>query len=166
MNWNDWFPGFNLQPSNAKGAGARRRAGHLTTESIGLRVMLMNLIRYLFGRHPHQERAESSTYNWPGQSGKEYPYEIYPVDAAFKPWPGNYIYAKQLADGDWAPIYIAQTRDLHQRLEGNVSLADAMANGATHVHAHYSTTGQSGRHDEERDLVQRWHPVCNAAFQS
>lgn len=126
----------------------------------------MNFIQHLFSRHPRPQRAASSSYNWPGQSGKEYPYEIYPVDIAFKPLPGIYIYAKQLADSDWSPIYIAQTRDLHQRLEGHVKLADAIANGATHIHAHYCTAGQSARCTEERDLIHRWQPVCNDAFQS
>jgi hypothetical protein len=124
----------------------------------------MNLIKNLFSRHPHAAGATATAYNWPGQSGKEYPYHIYPLDATFRPLPGIYIYAKQLSDGDWSPIYISQTRDLHQRLEGHVKLADAIANGATHLHAHYDTTGQSARCTEEHDLIERWHPVCNEAF--
>jgi hypothetical protein len=126
----------------------------------------MNLIKNLFSRHPHGENATATSYNWPGQSGKEYPYEICPLDATFRPLPGNYIYAKQLADGDWSAIYIAQTRDLHQRLEGHVRLQDAMTNGATHLHAHYDTAGQAARCTEEHVLIQRWRPVCNDAFQS
>ena len=78
--------------------------------------------------------------------------------------PGVYIYAKLLADGDWSPIYIAQTRDLHQRLEGHVTVQDAIANGATHLHAHYSTAGQGARCTEEKDLIRRWQPVCNDAL--
>jgi len=49
------------------------------------------------------------------QSGKDYQYEVYPIDASFQPLPGNHIYAKQAEDGSWIPVYIAQTRDLHQR---------------------------------------------------
>ena len=121
----------------------------------------VNLIKNLFSRHPHSERAPSTPHNWPGQSGKEYHYDIFPLATAFRPLPGNYVYARQLEDGDWSPIYIAQTRDLHQRLEGHVKLEDAVANGATHLHAHYDTAGQSARCTEERDLIQRWRPVCN-----
>jgi len=40
-------------------------------------------------------------------------------------------------------------------------VGDAMANGATHVHVHYSTAGQGARCTEEHDLVLRWRPVCN-----
>lgn len=125
----------------------------------------MNLIKQLFSRHPHAERAASPFHNWPGQSGKEYHYDIHPFDTTFRPLPGNYIYAKQLPDGDWSPIYIGQTRDLHQRLEGHVKVADAIANGATHLHAHYDKVGQAARCTEEHDLVQRWHPVCNDVFE-
>ena len=104
--------------------------------------------------------------NWPGQSGKEYSYEVYPLDASFQALPGNYIYAKQTEDGQWVPIYIAQTRDLHQRLEGHVRMDDAIANGATHLHAHYSSAGQAARCSEERDLVLQWQPVCNEAIET
>jgi len=129
-------------------------------------IMRMNLIKTLFSRHAHQGQASSSfpTYNWGGQSGKEYQFEIYGLDASFRPLPGVYIYAKQLSDGDWSPIYIAQTRDLHQRLEGHVTLQNAIADGATHLHAHYCNAGQGARCSEEKDLIGRWHPVCNDVF--
>lgn len=100
-------------------------------------------------------------YNWVGQSSKEYPYEIFPMDTSFEGLPGNYIYAKQADDGSWVPIYIAQTRDLRQRLEGHVKVDDAIQNGATHIHAHYCSAGQASRCSEERDLLLQWQPVCN-----
>jgi hypothetical protein len=125
----------------------------------------VNLLKRLFGRHPEAQSTSSPFISWTGTSGNGYQYEIHPLDAAFRPLPGNYIYAKQSEDGGWIPIYIAQTRDLHQRLEGHVSLDDAIANGATHVHVHYCTTGQSARCTEERDLILRWRPVCNEAIE-
>jgi hypothetical protein len=124
-------------------------------------VYKVNLIKTLFSRHRHSENQVSALINWPGQSGKSYQYEVYPFDSAFQPLPGNYIYARQAEDGSWFPIYIAQTRDLHQRLEGHVRLDDAIANGATHLHAHYCSSGQAARCTEERDLILRWQPVCN-----
>ena len=86
---------------------------------------------------------------------------MYRLDNTFQALPGNYIYAQQSEDGSWVPIYIAQTRDLHQRLEGHVRMGDAVNNGATHLHAHYCSTGQSARCSEERDLILRWQPTCN-----
>jgi hypothetical protein len=122
----------------------------------------VSFLKNLFSHHSSPQSASAQThFNWPGHSGTEYPYEIVPLDAAFKPLPANFIYAQQSEDGSWTPIYIAQTRDMHQRLEGHVSVNDAVVSGATHIHVHYCTTGQSARCTEERDLLLRWKPVCN-----
>jgi hypothetical protein len=121
----------------------------------------MSLLGRLFGHHEQTQSTASTQMSWPGQSGKEYQYEIFPIDTAFRALPGNFIYAQQAEDGSWVPIYIAQTRDMHQRLEGHVSMDDAVANGATHIHAHYCEKGQAARCTEERDLILRWRPACN-----
>ena len=126
----------------------------------------MNFIKHLFGRHQQQPESQASPFvSWAGQSGKEYKYEVYPLDAGFRALPGIYIYAGQAEDGTWVPVY-AQTRDLHQRLEGHVRMDDAIANGATYLHAHYDSAGQAARCSEERDLVLRWQPVCNEAIET
>jgi hypothetical protein len=125
----------------------------------------MNLLKHLFSRHSQEQNAPPAFVRWPGQSGNQYPYEIHPIDTAFRPLPGNYMYAKQSEDGEWIPLYIAQTRDMHQRLEGHEKLQDATENGATHIHVHFSTTGQAARCTEERDLVLLWPPVCNDAIE-
>lgn len=120
------------------------------------------MFKQLFSRHSQtQESAAPTFFNWPGQSGRQYRFDIYPLDTAFQPFPGVYIYAKLLEDGSWEPVYISQTRDLHQRLEGHVHTEDAVASGATHLHAHYCNAGQSARCSEEHDLLERWQPVCN-----
>ncbi|MCX6929146.1 MAG: hypothetical protein NT154_38905 [Verrucomicrobia bacterium] len=126
----------------------------------------MNLIKQLFGRHRHEESTSPGVVNWPGQSGKGYQFQVYPFESSFQALPGVYIYAGQAEDGSWVPIYIAQTRDLHQRLEGHVSVDDAVANGASHIHAHYCTAGQAARCTEEHDLILRWQPVCNDPVES
>jgi hypothetical protein len=123
----------------------------------------MSFLSHLFHRHQQLQVASSSSINWLGESGTQYSYEIHPLDAQFPSVPANYIYAGQSEDGTWVPIYIAQTRALAQRLEGHVSMADAIAQGATHIHVHLSTLGQGARCSEEHDLLERWHPVCNDA---
>ena len=125
----------------------------------------VNVLKHLFQPNPHPEDISSALVNWSGQSGKEYPYEVHPIEISLQPLPGNYIYAKHAEDGRWIPIYIAQTRNLHQRFERRVWVADAVRNGATHVHAHYCFAGQAARCIEERDLNVRWHPVCSEASQ-
>jgi len=125
----------------------------------------VNFIKQLFSRHSNGTQTPSNFWKWTGQSGKQYQYEIFPLDAPFRPLPGLYIYAGRSADGDWVPVYIAQTRDLHQRLEGHVRREDAVAGGATHLHAHYCEAGAGARCAEEEDLIHRWHPACNDVFQ-
>lgn len=126
----------------------------------------MNLIQRWFGRHPHAESAESTSVTWQGASGAEYQYEVYPIESEFRPLPGNYLYAGQAEDGQWVPLYIAQTRDMHQRLEGHEKLQDAIERGATHIHMHYSSAGQAARCTEERDLIRYWQPACNERLES
>jgi hypothetical protein len=86
---------------------------------------------------------------------------VCPIDTPLPSAPGNYIYAKQSEDGQWIPLYIAQTRDMHQRLEGHEKLQDATENGATHIHVNLSSRSQAARCSEEQDLTLRWKPVCN-----
>ena len=77
---------------------------------------------------------------------------------------GIYMYVQQTPDGGWVPLYISQTRDLHQRLEGHVTLRDAQNAGATHIHAHYCESGQAARYTEEQDLIHQWQPPCNDVY--
>ena len=126
----------------------------------------MNILNKLFSRRHQAEITSSDLISCPGQSGSVYQYTAYPIDTAFPPAPGNYIYAQLSEDGQWIPLYIAQTRDMHQRLEGHEKLQDATENGATHIHVHLSTTGQAARCSEEHDLVNQWHPTCNDVLES
>jgi hypothetical protein len=126
----------------------------------------MNLLKRIFGHPSQPQSAPSPFFHWLGQSGKAYPYEIHPLGTAFRALPGNFIYASQSEDGGWIPIYIAQTRDMHQRLEGHVSADDAIASGATHIHVNFSAPNQAARCTEEHDLILRWHPACNDPVES
>lgn len=121
----------------------------------------MNLIQRLLSRRHEPEAASAEYLCWPGASGTEYQYVVYPLNAEFPPLPGNYMYAGQAEDGTWVPLYIAQTRDMHQRLEGHEKLQDSMERGATHIHVHFNGAGQAARCTEERDLIARWQPPCN-----
>ncbi len=129
----------------------------------------MNLLKRLFSHQAQpqtQPESEPSPFvRWPGQSGKEYQYEVHPIDTAFQALPGNYIYAKQDEEGQWIPLYIAQSRDMRQHLEGHEKLQDALENGATHVHTDFSAASQAARCSEERDLILRWQPPCNATVE-
>ena len=121
----------------------------------------MNLISKLLSRRRQQESSPSPFISWPGQSGTQYEFMTYPIETEFPALPGTYIYAKQAEDGQWIPLYIAQTRDMHQRLEAHEKLQEATENGATHILVHFSSTGQAARCSEEHDLVMHYRPMCN-----
>jgi hypothetical protein len=127
----------------------------------------VNLIKNLLSRRHKTETVESASFvNWPGQSGKEYPYQVYSLDSSFKPIAANYIYAKESETGYWIPLYIAQTRNLNQRLEDSEKQGLAMQNGATHILVHISDQSQAARCSEEEDLILRWQPACNGPAES
>ena len=103
---------------------------------------------------------------WPGRSGRQYWYGIYPRHWRFGPGqPGNYIYAVESAPSRFLPLYIGQTDDLHRRLPEHASEFELFR--ATHLCAHfnYYDYGAFGRLAEERDLIELWQPACNRSTQ-
>jgi len=104
--------------------------------------------------------SNTPTIDWPGQSGKQYRYWIFPIGTSFQEVGGNYIFAKQPSPGNWAPIYIGQTKNLAKRLENHEKESCALRNGATHIHAH-TNESEAARLAEESDLLARWATPCN-----
>lgn len=102
----------------------------------------------------------STKCNWAGKSGKTYEYQVYPISTNFKEEPGNYIFCKLNAAGQWVPQYIGQTKNLNQRLGDHEKEACAKRNGATHIHAHLNPM-EAARLAEEKDLIERYNPPCN-----
>ena len=101
---------------------------------------------------------------WKGESGSLYEYWVYPINTTFKDQPGNYIYAKKNAIGQWQAVYIGQTRSLSQRLASHEKEQAAIRNGATHLQAHLSGYDEGSRRTEETDLIKRYRPPCNDQF--
>ena len=105
------------------------------------------------------------TIKWPGISGRDYTYYIWPRGSTFDPGQaGNYIHAKETAPNTFVPIYIGQTRDLNQRLSNHEQQACVDRKGATHLHVHVTPGGEQARLQEEKDLIVRWQPPCNTQY--
>jgi hypothetical protein len=104
--------------------------------------------------------ADTPTINWPGKSGTNYKYWIYPLGASLKAEGGNYIFAKEVRPGEWSPLYIGQTGDLNERFDNHHKADCIKKNGATHIHAHLNGNDDT-RLAEEADLIARWDPSCN-----
>jgi len=98
---------------------------------------------------------------WKGASGKEYGYWIHEIGTKFNNLAGNYIYANEERPGFWNPIYIGQTLNLSDRLADHEKESCIALEGATHIHTHTSSTDESVRLAEEKDLVDKWNPACN-----
>ncbi len=94
---------------------------------------------------------------WTGASGRSYTYFVYSLPCSFnKNQPGNYIYCRINARGNWVPVYIGQG-DLGDRIGPNHHQAACIrSKGATHVHVHLNRREQD-RRAEESDLLAA-HP--------
>jgi len=104
----------------------------------------------------------SRTITWEGTSGKTYKYWIYDIGYDnFDAVPANYIFTKETEPQTHRPIYIGETEDISERFDNHHKIDCIKKNGATHIHAHKSSTSKETRCAEESDLIKKWAPVCN-----
>jgi hypothetical protein len=105
----------------------------------------------------------SFTVDWIGASGTTYRYwNLEDITAAgVQAVAGNYAFVKQLANGNYTPLYFGVADDLRARLPSHERMAEAVRLGATHVMAHSTPSGEQARLAEERDLIQYWNPPLN-----
>jgi hypothetical protein len=105
----------------------------------------------------------SFTVDWMGQSGTSYRYwSLDNITAAgILAVEGNYVFAKQLPNGNFVPLYFGVADDLRARIPGHEKWVEALLLGATHVMGHSTPAGEPARLAEERDLIQYWHPPLN-----
>lgn len=101
------------------------------------------------------------TVHWEGSHGLVYEYGVYEIGTNFKPLPANYIYAQFLPGRGWRPVYIGQTTNLRDRVRQHHKIQCIQEQGAAYIHAHLTPTTEE-RCAEERDLLERWEPICNA----
>jgi predicted GIY-YIG superfamily endonuclease len=105
--------------------------------------------------------ADENVCVWPGRSGKEYRYWVYPFGRPLQAKPGNYIFAKLNSKNQWEPIYIGETDDLDSRVADHEKRERARTHGMTHIHAHLTSGDRSSRLAEETDLRKNFNPPCN-----
>ncbi len=97
---------------------------------------------------------------WTGASGKNYRYNIHPIDTAFNDVPGNYIFARKSSYRNWQAIYIGETESMKDQLPNDNDLPGVLQNGCTHIHTHI-TMDSRARFDEETDLLTSIKTPCN-----
>jgi predicted GNAT family acetyltransferase len=96
-------------------------------------------------------------YQWAGQSGEMYTYEVYDWPARLTPGPGNYIFASNAA-GRWHPLLMGECADLstlvlHDRLRNSPG-----RHPATHVHVRLNFNPAAVLRREVSDLAEHWAP--------
>lgn len=103
------------------------------------------------------------TILWPGITGAEYKYCIYPLDTSFDPVPGNYIVAREADPYHWIAIYIGETDNLNQLLSNldNREIMECIRlHGGTHIHVHNHSRGSGTRRREVTDISRKCQPLC------
>jgi hypothetical protein len=110
----------------------------------------------------------AQTIDWAGKSGKLYTYWFMSglTAAGIKAEAGNYVFAKQLPNGNFVPLYFGEAEVLNTRIPGHERWGDAVNLGATHVMGHTTPGGAQARLAEERDLIQFWNPPLNTQHRS
>jgi hypothetical protein len=97
------------------------------------------------------KKMQVPTVAWPGCSGKNYTFEVYPISTKVSPgYEGNYIFAKQ--DGNkWLAVYIGEGV-LKDRIEHHLSENNVTKCGATHFHLKLNRDAKA-RFNDETDLL-------------
>jgi excinuclease UvrABC nuclease subunit len=107
------------------------------------------------------DKMMSGLIDWTSNSGQTYRYWFSQFADPLKDEAGNYMFVKQLANGNWLPVYIGQADSLKNRVTNHERLDEAKRAGATYVMTHTTPAGEQARLAEEKDLIQKWSPVLN-----
>ncbi len=95
-------------------------------------------------------------YQWVGQSGEAYTYEIHEWPTRLSPGPGNYIFASNEGAGAWRPLLIGESVDLSELTAHERMLVGPHA--LTHVHVRLNFNPVAVRRREVSDLAAKWLP--------
>ncbi|MFC2045609.1 hypothetical protein ACFLUH_02915 [Chloroflexota bacterium] len=102
------------------------------------------------------------TIFWPGITGEEYKYCIYPIGVSFEPVPGNYILARETGPQRWTAIYIGETDNLDEllsNLDNEEIIKCIRLYGGTHIHVHNHSFDSCVRRREVTDISRKCHPL-------
>ena len=107
-----------------------------------------------------------STLVFQGQSGKRYEFVLHPWDAKFKSGHGGvYVLTNrhQKPDGAFghARVFVGESADLSTAIQAHPALPQFTQQGANCVCVHASQDADE-RASVVRDLVEHYHPPCNA----
>ena len=101
---------------------------------------------------------------WPGQNGRSYNLDTFPLGTEFNHVSGVYIACRETIGGRWEAFYVGEAQSLYDRLnagaKNHVGLKCSLARGATHVGA-LVVAGEAERLRIETELRHSLNPPCN-----
>ncbi|HEU5468669.1 MAG TPA: hypothetical protein VFU77_05125 [Steroidobacteraceae bacterium] len=112
---------------------------------------------------PDQTFVGQGLYVWTGASGRKYRYSAFMFGTHFGPGAANFIFAREVKRGQYAPLYVGQTPDLSEPFRNEAALQCITEGRATHVHVRFAGEDEAARVAECEDLVASLKPPCNAS---
>lgn len=97
--------------------------------------------------------------NWPLGNGQVLQFDVFDRNMGWNDVPGLYIFSYATANG-WYALYVGQAESFSARLPNHERLAEAVRNGATHIHA-MVVRQQTMRDQWEHMLIQTLQPPLN-----
>jgi hypothetical protein len=98
---------------------------------------------------------------WSGRSGTGYSFAAQRLDEPFGDQGGVYIFARRNPTEDgWVAICIGESDRFSQFLPAHPKRQCARDHAATHLHV-LPLADEAARRAIVRDLIGRWHPLCN-----
>jgi predicted GIY-YIG superfamily endonuclease len=99
-----------------------------------------------------------------GASGRQYKFNVYPIDTKFAPVAAVYLVTKRTPNarggGSHSYLYVGQTGNLPERFDNHHKEYCFRRNGANCVCVHQDGNEQS-RLSKERDIYLKHRPPCN-----
>ncbi len=99
-----------------------------------------------------------------GESGELYRFKLYSLGTKLRKLSGVYVITNRSCDGEGGyrhvALYVGETEDFSQPFERHHKSEDFHKHGANCIGLQLDESEES-RVAKQRDLVARFHPVCN-----
>lgn len=104
--------------------------------------------------------AKISTLSLKGASGRQYEFDVYPLDTEFNSVGAVYAITKRDASRNHTVIYIGQTDDLSERFDNHHKASCFYRHSANCVCIR-AENNEETRLAIEKDLIANYNPTCN-----
>ena len=139
---------LGLRLGNARSDGSSRKC-------VGKHASIANVSTKVSTKEFCKELVRMNTVTW-----LTYQFTVYAAATTWNDVGGIYIFAGLNAQGRWRALYIGQAKSFKERLPNHENWSDAVALGATHIHA-MSVPRVADRDRIEAELIAAYQPALN-----